>query len=465
VISSPDRSALVLGGGVAGIAAAVRLAEDGWSVTILETSRKLGGRATSHTDPTSGRVTDNCQHVVLGCCTNLLDLYERLSVRDKIEWHDQLHFFDKAGHHDVLEANWFPAPLHLSRAMKRFTCLTKDEKSAIERAMLAMLRMGRAGRERCGQMSFAQWLADQKQPAGAISKYWEVVNVSALNQTVDKSSALYAIQVFQEGFCAHRDAYRMGVSSVPLGELYDTAESVIVRGGGSVRYGASVKQIHGRDEGVESVELSDGEQLKADVYVSALPFDRLDRVVSDELRAADSRLASLGQMAHSPILGVHVWYAESVLSLPHMIFVDSPVQWVFDKGQTDEGQHLHVVISAAFEQMGQSSEAIVEMVVAELEAYLPKLQGVEPVRTRVIKEKRATFSCEPGIDAFRPSTGGAIRNLLLAGDWVDTGWPATMEGAARSGYMAAAKAGGHPATDGLVADLKASWLCWVLGLR
>ncbi|MDX1566037.1 MAG: FAD-dependent oxidoreductase, partial [Phycisphaeraceae bacterium] len=176
--------AVVLGGGVAGIAASLALAESGRAVTLLETSRKLGGRATSHRDPASGHLTDNCQHVVLGCCTNLLDLYRRLGVADQIQWHDRLHFFDKAGHHDVMEAGPWPAPLHLSGAMRKFQCLSRNEKSAIRKAMLTMIRMGTSGRRSLGQTDFGSWLRQHKQPEGAIRKYWEVVVVSALNQTV-----------------------------------------------------------------------------------------------------------------------------------------------------------------------------------------------------------------------------------------------------------------------------------------
>ena len=458
----PIRTALVMGGGLAGIAAAVRLSQSGVRVTLLETSRRLGGRATSHNDPSTGQVVDNCQHVLLGCCTNLLDLYRRLGVADEIEWISDLHFFDKLGHHDVLASNDLPAPLHLSLAMLRFGTLKLAEKVAIGRAMLAMMRMGRSGREKLGGVTFRSWLDAQGQPQGAIDKYWAVVVVSALNQHPDRCAANCAIQVFQDGFLAHRDAYKMGVASVPLRQLYDPAERIIEAAGGSVRFGTSVEKIHSDGERITGID-ADGRRLEADVYVNAMPFDRLEKVVGAELRAADTRLAQLDRFHHSPILGIHLWFERPVLDLGHMIFVDSPLQWVFNKGHADaeqSEQHLHAVISAADEYIDKPADEILAMVVRELAAYIPRVNGVKLARGRVIKEKRATFSPEPGLDAFRPAASGAVANLLLAGDWTATGWPATMEGAVRSGYTAAGAA--LEEVEPLVADLpKAELYRWL----
>ncbi|MHC4996299.1 MAG: FAD-dependent oxidoreductase, partial [Planctomycetota bacterium] len=192
------QAALVLGGGIAGIASAVRLAEHDVEVTLVETSRRLGGRAGSHEDPQSGRVVDNCQHVLMGCCTNLVDLYKRLGVIDSIRWHRRLHFFDKHGHHDVLACGILPAPMHLGPALWRFGCLSFGEKAAISRAMLVMMRVGPEARAALGDEDFASWLTRHGQPAGAMKKYWEVVVVSALNQRMEQTGASYALQVFQE---------------------------------------------------------------------------------------------------------------------------------------------------------------------------------------------------------------------------------------------------------------------------
>ncbi len=436
----PIRSAIVMGGGLAGIAAAVRLSHAGVKVTLLETSRRLGGRASSHLDPATGEMLDNCQHVLLGCCTNLIDLYHRLGVADRIEWVPDLHFFDKLGHHDVMQASDLPAPLHLSMAMLKFKTLSLGEKLAISRAMLAMMRMGTAGRDATAGITFRAWLDKQNQPEGAIDKFWAVVIVSALNQHPNHASAAPAIQVFQDGFLSHAGAYRMGVASVPLRQLYDPAETVITAAGGIIMMGASVERVNFDGQRITSV-IAEGQALTADVYVNAMPFDRLDKVVDDKLREADIRLANLDKFHHSPILGIHLWFDRSVMDIAHMIFVDSPLQWVFRKNPGEASEHLHCVISAADEWVDQPQDAIIEMAVRELGGYLPAIRdGAKLVRGRVIKEKRATFSVEPGVERWRPMATGAVANLLLAGDWTKTGWPATMEGAVRSGYIAAGAA-------------------------
>lgn len=450
----PGRTAAVLGGGLAGIAAALRLAEHGHAVTLIETRRRLGGRATSFEQRDADQTVDNCQHVLLGCCTNLVDLYERLGVDHLIEWHDRLHFIDKSGAHDVLASDRLPAPLHLMRSLWRFGTLSRSEKFAISRAMASLWRTGRAGRIALADLTFADWLHEHDQPERAIERFWSVILISALNQTPARSSAAHAMQVFQDGFLAHRKAYVMGVSSVPLVHLYDAAVEAIQRRGGQVRLGESIDTIDSDDDHVTGVRLSDGSHIEADAYISALPFDRLDKVIDHALRGADDRLSTLGRFTVSPILGIHLWFSRQVTALPHLIFVDSPLQWAFNKGVEEQTghQYLHGVISAADDWVGQPAETIVEMALAELAKYIPEVGvGAELVRSRVIKEKRATFSPSPGVDAIRPDAAGTVGNLFLAGDWCATGWPATMEGAVRSGYNAAGAVLGQPM---LIDDLK-----------
>ncbi len=434
-----SRSALVMGGGLAGMAAALRLADSGVDVTLIETRKRLGGRATSFNDPATGQTLDNCQHVLLKCCTNLIDLYERLGVADRIEWHDHLHFFDKQGRHDVLRASRLPAPLHLSPAMLTFGTLNMHDKLAIGQAMWRMIRTGRAKRAGLDRVPFAQWLREQGQTRRVMERFWSVVVVSACNQTPDQLSTHYAVQVFQDGFLAHRDAFVMGTSTVPLGDLYASAAERIEQAGGRVLTGQSVRALRYDDGRITGVALSGDRAAEADVYVSALPFDRLAAVCPDALLDADARLRRIGELTVSPILGVHLWFDRAPIDWPHMIFVDSPLQWVFNKGPDPSGggHYLHGVISAAREWVDRPADETLAMALAELAQYEPAAARAELVRGRVIKEKRATFAAAPGVDALRPTAQGAVGNLILAGDWCATGWPATMEGAVRSGCEAA----------------------------
>jgi len=432
-----------LGGGVAGTAAAVRLAERGVKVTLVEMRPRLGGRATSLEDPKTGELIDNCQHVLMRCCTALLELYEMLGVADRMVWHRDFTFVHGDETRAELGAGALPAPLHFAGAFAKFKGLSLGDKLAIGRAMMAIRFMSLEKRSALNAISFADWLKQKRQPARAIERFWEVTVVSACNETLDRVAAGYGLQVFQEGFLVNKTNYEMGLSDVPLAELYDPAARVIEAAGGRI-VTASVKSFD-FDAGakrVTAVVLNDGTRLEAEAYVSALPFEVLDRVASDAMKVDDARLQRLGEFEVSPIVGLHLWVRSTsggaTMTVPHVVLTGSPVQWVFDQGTDGKGvQHLHGVVSAAHDLVDTPNAEILELAMRELRRFVPGCAEAELVKGRVIKERRATFACVPGVDELRPAAAGAIENLLLAGDWCDTGWPATMEGAARSGFAAA----------------------------
>jgi uncharacterized protein with NAD-binding domain and iron-sulfur cluster len=262
----------------------------------------------------------------------------------------------------------------------------------------------------------------------------------------------------------------MGLPRVPLWALYDPARQIIEEAGGEIHLGVSAKAIAYDGRRVTGVITDEG-SVESMAVISSVPFDRLDKLVSDVMRRADSRLQTLDRLEVSPILGVHLWFDKPIMTLPHLVLVDAGVQWLFNKGEDERGrQHLHAVISGAHEWMTLAEDEIVRRVVADVHRALPGSIGLQPTQTRAVKEKRATFAATPGVEQFRPSAGpgtiglggGGIENLFLAGDWCDTGWPATMEGAVRSGYAAAAAITGG---RGLVPDVPAGMLARVLGLR
>ncbi|MEX0885421.1 MAG: FAD-dependent oxidoreductase, partial [Phycisphaeraceae bacterium] len=232
-------STIIVGGGLSGLAAAVRLADAGQPVTLIETRKRLGGRATSFVDPETGQLLDNCQHVLMGACTNLLDLYERLGVVDRIRWHRAFHFIDGRGRLDTLRRDDLPAPLHLLTSLMGFGSLTWGEKWAILRAMMGVMQITPATRRQLDDRSFADWLRAMDQPVGAVEKFWSPIVTSACNETPERVSAAGAVQVFQQGFLQHNEACTMGLPAVPLAALYDTAVNRIERGGGRVRLGCS----------------------------------------------------------------------------------------------------------------------------------------------------------------------------------------------------------------------------------
>ena len=436
---------IVIGGGLAGIATAVKLADAGVAVTLVETRKRLGGRATSFTDPTTNQTLDNCQHVLLGCCTNLLNLYKRLGVDHNIQWHDTLYFQDKHGHLDTLQADDLPAPLHLTRSLLTFQGFTLTEKTAIARGMFAIIRTSPLQRDRLHTTSFGDWLSAYSQPPDTIRKFWSPIITSALNETPERVAADLAIHVFQEGFLAANNAYTMGLPAVPLEHLYASAESIIREQGGKLLLGTSAQKLEFHHSQATTLHTSNGTfGDESYQYVNALPFDRLAKIIPDTASQIDPRLNQLNALQVSPIIGIHLWITaehQPVMTHPHLVLTESPLQWLFNKGIEYNTQHLHAVISAAHDLVDHPPEDLIQLAHNETRIAL-NLDTTHPnhqlTHARVVKEKRATFSAAPGTNHLRPPTTGPISNLYLAGDWTDTGWPATMEGAVRSGNLAAA---------------------------
>ena len=465
-----SRRVAIVGGGLAGIAAALQLAEADCQPILIESRKILGGRATSIIDPRSGELIDNCQHVLMGCCTNLIDLYDRLGVLETIDWHKKLYWAHSHGEVDCVKASWLPAPLHLALSFARMGILQRNERKQIRRAMWRMIRLGSKGRLIWSDRTFAQFLSDCRQDESTIRKFWSTVIVSACNLDIDRVNAAHAIQVFQEGFLGNRWSYTMGLPTVPLVELYGSVMTTLQAAGGEVHLGRSARSIAYDGRRVKGVVTNDG-VIEAAAVVSAVPFHRLNKLVSGTMKAADTRLASLDQFEFSPILGVHLWFDQPIMDLPHLILTGGGVHWLFNKGIDVQGrQYIHAVISAADEWMHLDESQIIDRVIKDIHAALPKSIGLEPVQVRSIKEKQATFAATPQAEHFRPTAsagyvgvgGGGIENLFLAGDWCDTGWPATMEGAVRSGYAAAAAITG---VGGVVEDVPAGLLARWLGLR
>lgn len=454
----PPRAAIIVGAGLAGIAAAVRLADAGVRVTMLETRKKLGGRATSFADVRSGEVLDNCQHVVLGCCTNYLDLLTRLGAVNAITWHDEQYWIEAGGRTSVIRPCALPAPLHFSIATARARFLSRRDVLALARIGSALLRVDRS---KHANETFGTFLARHHQTESVIRKFWSPIVVSACNLDVDRVAANVALHVFQEGFLGSPLAARIGVPNVPLVELYANVESLIAPRGGRVLFGRGAEQI---DE--TGVTTTDGERFEADAdtrVIVAVPVERVNRLVAPDIQSRDPRFAPLARFTHSPILGVHLRFDRPVLTTPHAVLVDRPTQWLFRKD--GEGKYLHAVISAAEAWMELSEAQIGERVLADIHACIPVSRDAKLEMVRAVKEKLATFAPLPGLDDARPHAEHPASRLILAGDYTATGWPATMEGAARSGYAAAAAALGVSREQIVIRPLRAGAVARTLGLR
>jgi len=429
----------VIGGGLAGLSASVALSSTGCRVSLIERSPRLGGRASSYVLP-DGECIDNCQHVTLPCCTNLTDFYGRIGVAAHIRYYDQLMFADSKGRRSTVCAARLPAPLHLFPSFATFGLLGWADKLGIARALLRIIRSG-GQCVRAGSTTMLSWLNDQKQTGHAIDHFWKIVLISALNEELDRMDASHGVAVFWKAFLSSRDGYRIGIPGVPLADLYSRVSEHIEAAAGRARTRCGANRILFSGVEVSGIALDDGNELVADYYVAALPFDRLLKLLPEEVRS-EPPFRALSSFAVSPITSIHMWFARPVMQEPFIVSVDQTIQWVFNKTRLsghDEGgiQYLQVVISASRALAGMAQSAIVGLVTEELQQLIPEARGVEVKRAVVVRENAATFSPEPGTDCLRPGPTTPIHRLYLAGDWTQTGWPATMESAVRSGYRAA----------------------------
>jgi len=457
---SVPRTVAIGGGGVAGIAAAVRAADAGWRPILIETRTKLGGRATSFEDARSGLELDNCQHVVMGCCTNLLDLYDRLGVLDEIDWQPALWFARGGGPPDRLAVSrLLPAPLHYAPSFLGMELFGLAEKRAIARAALAILRLRAADWIRWSGRPFAEFLAEVRQPARVVNLFFEPVVLSACNMPVARCEATHALKVFRDGMLAHRFAGVVGVARLPLARLYDRVAGIIEESGGRLRLRTSARAISFDGTRATGVVCEDG-MVAAQAVISAVTPDRLARLVSGTVRAADKRLANLERIEFSPILGVHLAVRRRVLQTPNLSLPGRATHWLFahePPAGAGFAQRIEAVVSAADAWIGLDEDEITARIASDIAWAIPGFSQADIVWSRPVLEKRATFASVPGVDRLRPRTQveagdlkGGIANLFLAGEWTDTGWPSTMEGAVRSGYAAAAACCGG---RGVEADL------------
>ncbi len=464
----PQQSVAVAGGGLAGLAAACALSDSGFRVTLFERRPYLGGRASSYEHPGTGEVVDNCQHVLFRVCTNLVEFYRRIGVEDKIRWYDEMTFLEPGGRASVMRASPLPAPLHTAPSFLRFPFLSVRDKLEISRAMAALTLTSQPDTGR----SFLEWCHRHGQTANAIQRFWKPILVSALSEDLGLISISYAAQVVRESMKSP-EARHMGVPTIPLTGLYNRAGDYIRARRGEIRFRNSVETFSPEPSQVR-VRAGEGEGV-FDFLILALPFESLERVLPETPGSASVR-EKLTHFESSPITGIHLWFDRQISDLDHAVLLDRTIQWMFHKSrllQRSEapaippgaarerdreghdrssepalshqsapalapgGSYIELVVSASKNFIDKSRTEIVDLALKEVREFFPAARAANLVKSTVIKEVHATYSPRPGIDAYRPPQATAWPRVFLAGDWTATGWPATMEGAVRSGYLAA----------------------------
>jgi squalene-associated FAD-dependent desaturase len=436
----------VIGGGLAGITAALRCADAGCQVTLFESRPQLGGL--THSFRRGELRVDNGQHVFLRCCTSYRALLDRLGVADRVELQARLAIPIRTPDADQtvwLRRTGLPAPLHLASSLLQYRPLSLLERARFALAAVALRRVDPTS-SATDEQDFGSWLRRHGQSDQAIAALWELVGVATLNSRAQGASLSLAATVFQEGLLTDSTAADIGWSRVPLRELHgDPALECLTAAGAQVRTGAAVRGI---EPGAEWQVVTDDARVPADQVILAVPPPAAEQLLppgSVELPAGWSQ-----RLGSSPIVNLHVVLDRHVLDEPFIAGVDTPVQWVFDRtshsglrhsGLRSEGlaagQYLAVSLSAADDYIDMPTAMLREKFLPELAALLPEIRAAQVRDFFVTRERHATFRPAPGTAALRPQPTTATPGLYLAGAYTATGWPATMEGAVRSGEAAA----------------------------
>jgi squalene-associated FAD-dependent desaturase len=447
-LTALDTDVLILGAGVAGLSAAVALSSAGARVTLVDRKPYVGGRAYSYPHPALHEVVDS-QHVLVGCCTNLLDLCRRSGADRHLRWYDRIPFLEPAINGRPLRISQLgsgvlPAPAHASAGFLSAGMLSFADKLNIARKLLEFLR----GYPSTDDQPFSAWMASAKQSDRAIRHFWEPVVVSTLNDSFENCSTRYAGQVFHEIFLKSAQGGRQAIPTLPLSEFYAPIAQLAEQQGTALHLRSSIDRIEQLPGGRWQAVSSTGHTYTAANLLLALPFEQTARLLSTLPEHAEQRVAILPSLDHfkcAPFTTIHLWFDRSVMDLDQAALLDTRIQWVFNKTRIrrDEpssahpGEYLEVVIAASFAELHRTREDILSSALEELALFFPAVRSAKLLKSGVLKEARATFSVTPGLDRYRPTADAPGGGLFLAGDWTCTGWPSTMEGAARSGRLAA----------------------------
>jgi hydroxysqualene dehydroxylase len=440
------RRVAVIGGGLAGITAALRCAEGGCQVTVFEARGQLGGL--THSFHRGELRVDNGQHVFLRCCASYRSLLDRLGVADRVELQPRLAIPVRSPGADRpvwLRRTALPAPLHLAASLLQYRPLSTLERARFALAALALRRVDPT-HPATDEQNFGTWLRQHGQSEHAIAALWELVGVATLNSRADQASLSLAATVFQEGLLTDAAAADIGWSLVPLGELHgDPALRCLTKQGVEVRTGVTVRGIEPAGGGPIAGSagggwevITDGARLSAEGVILAVPPAAAEQLLPPGSVTLPPGWAQ--RLGSVPIVNVHVVLDRPVLDEPFVAGVDTPVQWVFDRttqSGLERGQYLAVSLSAADDLVNTPTAALRAQFLPELAALLPAMRDAQVRDFFVTRERHATFRPAPGTAALRPPAVTALRGLFLAGAWTATGWPATMEGAVRSGTAAA----------------------------
>ena len=445
-----DRSfdAIIIGGGCAGFAAATALVDAGARVLVVEARPGLGGRATAFTDPETGERVDNGQHILMGCYTETLALLDRIGAADRVRWQTglKLSMIDRRGHHSVLALPALPSPLHFLAGILAWDALSWAERLSVLRigaginpsafASSSAFAAAPLRRDRLG-LTVRAWLEKNGQAPRLCEMFWEPLALAALNQSIDQADASIFIGVLERVFGPDPAAAALVLPAVPLDLMYaEPAREWLIARGSEVRVNASAKVVV-NDQRVRGVRVRD-EMIEAPVVISTVPWHSFHALFDDVPAGLEQTIANASALASLPIVTVNLWFDSAVMQEPLVGLPGRNFQWIFDRRAIVGGDasHLSLISSGAEAIVSQSNEEIAAIALTEVRDALPAARSATLKKSLAVREKRSTFSLASDAPP-RPGTRTAIDGFLLAGDWIETGLPATIESAVMSGHMAA----------------------------
>jgi len=437
---------IIIGGGFAGLSAGVALAEKGFRVRLVESKPGLGGRAFSFTDSESGDFVDNGQHVLMGCYGETLDFLSRIGARGDLVFHEDLEIemLERGGARATLRTAHLPGPFHMSTGLLRYRHLTMTQRLSVVTGGLRLLAMQRRDLSALQKMTVAQLMDHLGQNERARQAFWYPLSIATLNDEPEVSSAALLAEVLKRAFFARRSDSAFVYSRVGLTDLYCArAARMLEKAGGAITTHTAVESIELENGRAARVKLRDGKRMSAANIICAVPSHQVMRLLPPSARC-DALFAQIDQLESSPIICVHTWFDREVTRAAFVGFIGTTTQWLFNKRRIFE-QHgerhpgyLSFVISGARKLIDRSNEELQKLVLDDLHAMIPASALAKAVRVLVLKEKHATMAPAPPTYRLRPPTNTPIPNFFLAGDWVQTGLPATIESAVISGRAAAA---------------------------
>lgn len=441
------KDVVVIGGGFAGLAAGVALAEKGFRVAVLESKPGLGGRAYSFIETETGDFVDNGQHVLMGCYHETLKFLDRIGARGRLIFHRNLEIemLDGPGRRARLRTSRLPGPFHMSGALMRYRHLSIRERLRLMVGGMRLMALRRRDRERLARMSVAELMDLLGQDARARQCFWYPLALATLNDDPELSSAALLAEVLKRAFFSRRADSAFVYSRVGLSDLYcGAASSLIDRAGGVAATRAIVDGFDFEASGrIAAVRLRDGGRLCAANFIAAVPPRNLLKLMP-EAAVADPFYSRFAALKNSPIICVHLWLDREVTESAFVGFIGTTTQWLFNKRRIFERHgerapgYLSFVISGARNFIDYANDELAGIVMTDLRAMIPAARDARILKAIVIKEKHATIAPDPLSDRSRPATVTPIDNLFLAGDWIQTGLPATIESAVASGHAAAA---------------------------